>query len=236
VIHFAGRRALVTGGASGIGRAVAEQLRREGAGVALLDREGPIAADVRDPDAVERAVGEAAKALGGIPDVLVNCAGVYRVAPLLELSSGEWDEVLAVNLRGSFLVGQAVARRLVAARSPGAVVNVASIAAVRADVAEPAAHYNASKAAVVALTQQMAAELAAHRIRVNAVAPGVIETPMLRLTDDPERARAYLDASVPLRRLGRPEEVAAVICFLASEDAAYVTGACVPVDGGASVV
>jgi NAD(P)-dependent dehydrogenase (short-subunit alcohol dehydrogenase family) len=236
VTHFAGRRALVTGGASGIGRAVAERLGREGAVVAVLDREGPIAADVSDPDAVERAVGAAVEALGRVPDVLVNCAGVYRVTPLLELSSGEWDEVLAVNLRGSFLVGQAVARRLVAARSRGAIVNVASIAAVRADVAEQAAHYNASKAGVVALTQQMAAELAAHRIRVNAVAPGVIETPMLRLTDDPKRARAYLDASVPLRRLGRPEEVAAVICFLASEEAAYVTGACVPVDGGASVV
>jgi NAD(P)-dependent dehydrogenase (short-subunit alcohol dehydrogenase family) len=234
--RFAGRRALVTGGASGIGRAVAERLGREGALVAVLDREGPIVADVGDPTAVERAIGEAVDELGGVPDVLVNCAGVYRVTSLLELSSGEWDEVLDVNLRGSFLVGQEVARRLVAARSPGAIVNVASIAAVRADVAEPAAHYNASKAGVVALTQQMAAELAAQWIRVNAVAPGVIETPMLRLTDDLERARAYLDTSVPLHRLGRPDEVAAVICFLASEEAAYVTGACVPVDGGASVV
>jgi len=234
--RLAGRRALVTGGASGIGRAVGEQLEREGARVAVLDLEGPIAADVTDSEAVSQAVEEAAEALGGDPDILVNCAGVYRITPLLELSPDEWDDVLAVNLRGSFLVGQAVGRRLVAAQAPGAVVNVASIAAVRSDPAEPTAHYNASKAGVVALTQQMAAELAPHGIRVNAVAPGVIETPMLRLTDDPERARAYIDASVALRRLGRPDEVAAVICFLASDEASYVTGTCVAVDGGASVV
>ncbi|MDQ3866633.1 MAG: SDR family oxidoreductase [Actinomycetota bacterium] len=233
---FAGRRALVTGGASGIGRAVATRLEGAGAAVAVVDREGPIAADVREPVDVVRAVEVAAEALAGPPDVLVNCAGIYRIGPFLELRVEEWDDVLATNLRSSFLVGQAVASALVAARTPGAIVNVASIAATRADVAEPAAHYNASKAGVVALTRQMAAELAPHRIRVNAVAPGVIETPMLRLTDDPERARAYLETSVPLGRLGAADEVAAAICFLASDDAAYVTGACLAVDGGAAVV
>jgi NAD(P)-dependent dehydrogenase (short-subunit alcohol dehydrogenase family) len=236
VTRFAGRRALVTGGASGIGQAVAERLEAEGARVAVLDLDGEIAADVRDPEAVARGVEAAAEALGGSPDVLVNCAGIYRITPFLDIAVEEWDDVQAVNLRGSFLVGRAVARRLIAEGSSGAVVNVASIAAVRSDAGEPTAHYNASKAGVVALTQQMAAELAPHGIRVNAVSPGVIETPMLRLTDDPERARAYLDTGVPLRRLGQPEEVAAVICFLASDAAAYVTGACVPVDGGAAVV
>jgi NAD(P)-dependent dehydrogenase (short-subunit alcohol dehydrogenase family) len=236
VSTFDNRRAVVTGGASGIGRAVAQRLEREGARVAVLDREGPLAVDVRSSDEVMGAIEKAADALDGDPDILVNCAGVYEIRPLLELTASEWDDVAAVNLRGSFLVGQAVARRLVHSGTPGAIVNVASIAAVRADADEPTAHYNASKAGVVSLTQQMAVELAPHGIRVNAVAPGVIETPMLRLTDDPARARAYLDTAVPLRRLGTADEVAAVICFLASEEAAYVTGACVAVDGGASVV
>ncbi len=230
------RRALVTGGASGIGLATARRLEEEGARVAVLDRDAEVATDVRDAAGVEAAVAAASRALRGPPDVLASCAGIYRIAPFLELDAAEWDEVLATNLRGTFLVGRAVARALVAAGEGGAIVNVASLAAVAADTSEPAAHYNASKAGVVALTMQMAAELAPYGIRVNAVSPGVIETPMLRLTDDRERARVYLDEGVPLRRLGLAEEVAAVISFLASDDASYMTGAVVPVDGGASVV
>jgi len=242
---MAGRRALVTGGASGIGLATIRRLRAEGARVVAVDQRPPppggpgcpyLAADVTRPDEVAAAVARAAALLGGPADVLVNAAGIYRIRPLLELSPAEWDETLAVNLRGPFLAGRAFAAALVDAGRPGAVVNIASTAALVADAAEPSAHYNASKAGVLALTRQMAAEWAPHHIRVNAVCPGVIDTPMLRLMDDPVAGQAYLDSGVPLRRLGTATEVAAVIVFLASADAAYLTATAIPVDGGSTAI
>lgn len=243
-----GRRALVTGGAGGIGGATAALLRRRGADIALLDMDleatrraaealggHAVGADVREPDAVEAAVEEATRALGGPPDLLVNAAGIYRIRPALDLEPEEWDEVLDTNLRGSWLVARAVARRLVAAELPGTIVNLSSTAALVADRAEPAVHYNASKAGVIALTMQLAVELAP-RIRVNAVCPGFIDTSMLRMMDDAEAGRRILDETVPLRRLGRPEEVAELIAFLSSDEAGYVTGVAVPIDGGGTVV
>jgi NAD(P)-dependent dehydrogenase (short-subunit alcohol dehydrogenase family) len=246
--RMAGRRGIITGGASGIGLACARRLLAEGAQVAVLDARADalsgaagagaatVACDVRDPDAVAQAVSRAAGLLDGPADVLVNAAGVYRIAPLLGLTPGEWDDVLAVNLRGTFLAGRTVAAALIAAGRPGAIVNVSSTAGLVADAAEPSAHYNASKAAVLALTRQMAAEWAPHRIRANAVCPGVIDTPMLRLMDDPAAGAAYLQTGVPQRRLGSADEVAAVIVFLASDDASYLTGAAVPVDGGLTAI
>ncbi|MDA8318791.1 MAG: SDR family NAD(P)-dependent oxidoreductase [Actinomycetota bacterium] len=250
--RMAGRRALVTGGASGIGLATIRRLLAEGAEVVAVDRREPAAgagagagadrpcpylmADVTSADEVGAAVAEAAGLLGGPPDVLVNAAGVYPIRPLLDLSQQEWDETLAINLRGTFTVSQAVARRLVAAGLPGAIVSLGSTAALVADAAEPTAHYNASKAGVLALTRQMAVEWAPYQIRANAVCPGVIDTPMLRLMDDPAAGQAYLDTGVPLRRLGTAAEVAAVIVFLASADAAYVTGVAIPVDGGSTAI
>jgi NAD(P)-dependent dehydrogenase (short-subunit alcohol dehydrogenase family) len=243
---MAGRRALVTGGGSGIGLATARRLRAEGADVVVVDRRWHdnsaesesrrLTADVTSPEQVTSAVLRAADLLGGPADVLVNAAGVYRIGPLLELSPDEWDETLAINLRGSFLVGRAAAAALIDAGLPGAIVNIGSTAALVADPAEPTAHYNASKAGVLALTRQMAVEWAPHRIRANAVCPGVIDTPMLRLMDDPAAGHAYLKTGVPLQRLGTADEVAAVIVFLASSDASYVTGVAVPVDGGSTAI
>ena len=245
---MAGRRALVTGGVSGIGLATLRRLRAEGAQVVTLDRRPPgpdapagdrtahVAADVTSPPQVAAAVREAARLLGGPADVLLNAAGVYRIRPMLDLSPAEWDETLAINLRGPFLVGQAFAAALIEAGLPGAIVNIGSTAALVADAAEPSAHYNASKAGVLALTRQMAVEWASHGIRANAVCPGVIDTPMLRLMDNPAAGQAYLEAGVPLRRLGTADEVAAVIVFLASTEASYLTGVAIPVDGGSTAI
>ena len=235
---LAGRRAIVTGGLSGIGAATTALLRSRGAEVAVLDRgpEADVTVDVRDAESVEAAVTAAAERLGGPADVLVASAGIYRIAPFLDLEPGEWDDVMATNLRGTYLTGRAFARALVAGRRPGAIVNLASTAALVGDAEEPGAHYTASKAGVVSLTRQMAIELAPHGIRVNCVCPGVIDTPMLRLMDDPAVGERYLRASVPLRRLGTAAEVAATIVFLASDDAAYITGAALPIDGGSTLL
>ena len=246
--RFQGRRALVTGGASGIGRATAALLAEEEAAVCLLDRREDlltavaselgaraVIADVRDPAEVERAVADAASALDGPPDLLVNAAGIYRFAPALELGVEEWDEVLDTNLRGSWLVARAVAARLVAAGSGGTVVNISSTAGLVADRAEPSVHYNASKAGVIALTKQLAVEWAP-TVRVNAVCPGVIDTPMLRMMDDPTAGERYLSEMVPLRRLGTPREVAEAIAFLSAEGSGYVTGVALPVDGGLTAI
>jgi len=228
-----GRRALVTGGGSGIGAATAALLHERGARVVTVDLEGgDITADVRDPAAIDSAVGRAVEQLGGPADVLVAAAGVYRIQPLTELDAEGWDDVLHVNLRGVFLTGRAVARRLIEAGAPGAIVNLASTAALEGGGDEPSAHYNASKAGVVALTRQMAIEWAPHGIRVNCVCPGVIDTPMLRVMDDPEAGAAWVREAVPLARLGTAAEVARVIAFLLSDEAAYVTGAALPIDGG----
>jgi NAD(P)-dependent dehydrogenase (short-subunit alcohol dehydrogenase family) len=233
---LAGRRALVTGGLSGIGAATAALLAERGASVVTLDRDGgDVAADVRDEAAVEGAVQEAARLLGGPPDLVVASAGIYRIEPLLSLSARDWDDVVETNLRGVFLTGRAAARALVDAATPGTIVNLASMAALVADASEPTAHYNASKAGVVALTRQMAVEFAPHGIRVNCVCPGVIDTPMLRLMDDPEAGGRYLRESVPLGRLGTADEIARVIAFLSSGESSYITGAALPIDGGATL-
>ena len=246
--RFDGRRALVTGGGSGIGRATAVLLAERGARVAVLDhREDAVretatainavgvTGDVRDSASVHAAVSQASDELGGAIDVLVNAAGIYRVTSAGDLAVDEWDDVVNTNLRGPFLVSREVMHGE-PTESWRAIVNVASTAAFVGDAGEPAPHYNASKAGLVMLTKQLAIEWATRRARVNAVAPGVIDTPMLRLMDDPEAGSRYLDTRVPLRRLGRAQEVAEVIAFLASDRAAYVTGTTIAVDGGVTTL
>jgi 3-oxoacyl-[acyl-carrier protein] reductase len=247
--RFDGRRALVTGGGSGIGLATVALLVDRGARAAVLDARADAAraaadavggvavvCDVRDEPSAEGAVAEAVEALGGAIEVLVNAAGIYRITALDELSVGEWNDVMDTNLRGTFLVSRAVVGADVAGEQRRSVVNIASIAAFIGDAEERTAHYNASKAGIVALTKQMAVEWAGRGVRVNAVAPGAIDTPMLRMMDDPEAGGAYLERRVPLRRLGRPEEVAEAIAFLASDRAEYITGTTLLVDGGVTAL
>lgn len=239
---------LVTGAASGIGRALAGELGRRGTPVVVCDidvagldsvrREigagaWAVGADVTKPDEVERMVAEARRVAGPIGG-LVNCAGIYPVTPLLELSAEEWDRVMAVNLRAPFLVTQAVARRMIADGGGGSIVNISSTSS---RLARPGvAHYGASKAGLNQLTAVAAVELAPHGIRVNAILPGVIGTERVQATAvSGDEARAEHDAKlgrIPLARVGEPAEVVSVALFLLSPESSYCTGALFTADGG----
>jgi glucose 1-dehydrogenase/3-oxoacyl-[acyl-carrier protein] reductase len=166
----------------------------------------------------------------GVPELLVNNAGIETIVPMVDMTEQQFDEVLAVNLKGEWLVARAVVQRLVAAGKGGAVVNIGSI---QAGMALPGrTHYAPSKRGVEALTRNMAAELAVHNIRVNCINPGLIATEMTRwVLDDPQILPGVLD-QIPLHRAGQPEEIAKVAAFLLSDDASYLTGQCIYVDGG----
>jgi NAD(P)-dependent dehydrogenase (short-subunit alcohol dehydrogenase family) len=239
------RAAIVTGAASGIGAAVTAQLLSSGARVAGIDLKIPavapdqasdrfllIEADLRFSEQARAAVGTASEWLGQAPDALVQSAGVYRARSLLECDEVSWDSTFAVNVRAVFLIAQAVVARRRKSNTPLSIVNIASTAAVRGYKSEPAAAYNASKAALLALTRQMALEWADLGVRANAVLPGFTDTPMVRVMDDPSAGQATLDHLVPLQRMGQPEEVAETVCFLLSPRSSYTTGAEVAVDGG----
>jgi NAD(P)-dependent dehydrogenase (short-subunit alcohol dehydrogenase family) len=230
---------LVTGAASGIGRELARSLTAAGTPVVGLDCEAmaptpgvhPVTADLADPSAIGPAVEAAFAAVPGL-DALVNCAGIYPVTPMLEMALDEWDRVIDLNLRAPYLVTQALARRWVAAGTPAAVVNIASTSAV---LARPGtAHYAASKAGLVQLTKVMALELAPHRIRVNAVAPGVVSTErvMAHAAGPGAAEHAAKMARVPAGREGRPEEVAEAVHWLLSPASAYCVGTVLTLDGG----
>lgn len=235
--QLTGARAVVTGAASGIGRAVAARLEAAGAAVAGLDLRADAAGtvvqvDVRDQASVERAFTEAKAILGGAPTVLVQCAGVFLVRPIDDLTIAEWRDTLDVNLLGVLLCARTAVAHARAAGHGLSIVNLSSIAAASSDWEEPCAAYAASKAGVCALTRAMAGEWAGEGVRVNAVAPGMVDTPMLRLMDDPVEGARVVSENVPLARLGRAEEIAAVVCFLASAEASYVTGSTLVADGG----
>ena len=248
-LRLDGKVALVTGAFGGLGRDFAGMLARAGAAVALAGRridegraiartmaeEGfrvaAVAMDVTDRASVEAAIDEAASALGPV-DVLVNNAGVAVTRPFLDLTERDWAGVLDVNLDGAWRVAQAVARRLKNAERPGAIVNIASVLAER--VAAQVAPYTVSKAALVQLTRAMALELARYGIRVNALAPGYVETPINRDFFATEGGRALVKR-IPQRRLGRVEDLEAPLVLLASDASAYMTGAVIAVDGGHAV-
>src|SRR5437773_968359 len=221
---FGGRVALVTGGASGIGAATAERLRAGGADVHVFDLAN--GDDVRDPDQLDAAVGRLDRL-----DVLVCCAGVGGDSlHTEEVSDEEWARVHAINLNGVFYANRAAIPKM-KANGYGRLVNVASIAGKEGN--PMAAAYSSSKAAVIALTKSIGKDLAGTGVLVNSIAPAVVDTPILdQIT---EEHISYMTARIPLGRIGEPEEVAALICWLASEDMTFSTGACFDISGGRAV-
>ena len=253
-----GRVIVVTGGAQGIGEACARRLVADGAAIALWDVDDAhgqaLAAALANDGArvlyrhcnvaskteVDAALAATVAAFGRV-DGLVNNAGIFKAAPFLEITEADWDAVIDVNLKGHFLVGQAVARQMVAQRAQGgasgsgsgggAIVNMSSVNA-RLTIASIAS-YNASKGGIDQLTRVMSLALAEHGIRVNGVAPGTIATELAAravLTSDEAKARIL--SRTPMRRLGQPDEIAGVVAFLLSDAASYVTGETVLADGG----
>lgn len=239
-----GKTAMVTGAARGIGQAIAKKLAAEGCDMALCDVKAEWLAetvgiieglgrkvkcfevDVSNSAAVDAAVDGAVKEFGKI-DILVNNAGITKDTLMIRMSEQDWDAVISVNLKGTFLFTKAVARPMMKQRA-GAIVNVASIIGLIGNAGQ--CNYAASKAGVIALTKSAAKELATRNVRVNAVAPGFIQT---RMTDVlPEEVRKKMLDIIPMGRFGQPEDVANVVLFLASENSSYMTGQVLPVCGG----
>lgn len=239
------RVAIVTGAATGIGKAAAEELASRGAHavIADIDTKGGEAAaaefrakglaasylwlDIGKVDDIRRGVREAVERFSRI-DILVNNAGLYSTVPIPEMSEAEWDRVVGVNLKGTFFLSKEVLAHMVGRRY-GKIVNIASLAGKRGGVTS-GVNYGASKAGVISLTKYLATYAAPYGININAVVPGFAETKMFRM-NSPEKIEALLK-TIPLGRVAKPEELAKVIAFLASDDASYVTGEIMDVNGG----
>jgi len=246
--RLAGRRALVTGSATGIGRATITRLASDGAS-AVVNYVGPrdpadevvaeiesaggraiaIEADISKEDQVQAMFAQAASELGGPVDVLVNNAGVESPYLLVDMPLEEWNRVLSVNLTGAFLCAREAARGLVAADAPGVIVNISSVH--ETIPWERFGHYCASKGGMKLWAQTIAKELAPHRIRVVNVGPGAIATPINKEVLEDDVKRRAVEAEIPWGRFGEPEEVAAAVAWLASDEAGYVTGTTLFVDG-----
>ncbi len=241
-----GRRALVTGASGGLGLHFAETLAAAGAEVVLAARRADkladevarlresgarahaVSMDVTSAASVDAAVAEAEKLAGGAIDILVNNAGVSGENFFLKLEEAEWDAVVDTNLKGAYLVARAVARRLADSKTPGSIINIASILGLR--VGGSVTPYCASKAGLIHLTKAMAFELARNKIRVNAIAPGYIETDFNREFFESEVAQKMI-ARIPFRRLGLKQELDGPLLLLASEAGSYMSGSVIEVDG-----
>ena len=241
-----GRTAIITGAGQGMGRTVARALASRGANVVVndLNADGAertaqdlratganaiaVPASVTDGNDVRRMVERAAEHFGGV-HILVNNAGVLRPTPVIDIDESEWDLVIDVNMKGTFLCAQAVLPMMQAA-GWGRIVNFSSTAGKNVSTVG-GAHYTAAKAGILGFTRHLASEVAAGGITVNAVCPGLIDTEMVRAVIDQDRIRAY-EASFPIPRLGQPDEVAELVAFLVSDRAAYITGASLDINGG----
>jgi D-sorbitol dehydrogenase (acceptor) len=251
--RLSGKVALVTGGASGIGKAVCERFAAEGARVVVADLDGErcarvaeaigpgawgVALDVTSQDSIDEAARFAIATAGKI-DILVNAAGIYEVESILEISRERTARVFQVNIEGVIFMTQAVARHMVERGEGGRIINLSSQAGRRGE--GPAVAYCASKAAVISITQSCALELIRYGKNVNAIAPGVVDTPMWDVVDaklgsreglKPGDVKRRVAAAVPAGRFGAPQEQAAMAAFLAGPDAAYIVAQCYNVDGG----
>jgi 3-oxoacyl-[acyl-carrier protein] reductase len=217
-----GRTALVTGGSRGIGRAIAVELGKAGASVVVGYNSGAVQADVSTAEGAQRLVEEA-----GDPEILVNNAGVTRDTLLARMSDDDWRAVIETNLSAVFYTCRAVARPMMKRRG-GSIVNVSSIVGLRGNMGQT--NYGASKAGIIGFTKSLARELGSRNVRANVVAPGYIHS---RLTDVlPEEARAVMLTNTPLGKLGDPEDVAGAVRFLCSDEASFITGEVLVVDGG----
>lgn len=245
-----GKIALVTGARRGMGRTHALALATQGAKVAVTDidlsecekvvaeiksRGGEAKAfklDVSDKTEVEKVFSEVAKKFDRL-DILVNNAGIFVPKSALEITEEEWDRMLAINLKGQFLCAQQAVKAM-SKNHWGRIINISSIASGGVGIGRGAAHYAASKGGIIGLTETLATEWAEFGITVNAVAPGAIDTSMVRESGKElaEEAVKEINTRVPLKRIGRPEEVSALVVFLASEEASYITGATFYIDGG----